>query len=98
MQKPLPKTKPTLGFSEKELRAKHDNMYKIREGIKRLPRGRYLKDQEMRELCNVPPNVWRSYAENQAFEKNKIKLSGESRPYWGNSVDIERLKSDLCVN
>lgn len=82
-----------VGLSESELRAKHDTMFKIRAAVKALPRGRYLPDQQMRDLAKVNTNVWRGYSESAEFEKYKIKLSGIV--YWGVPDCIKRLKEDL---
>lgn len=84
-----------IGISETELRAKHDNTYKIREGVKKLQRSRFLSDQQMREFCNVQTNVWRSYSEKPEFDKYKMRLSGIW--YWGIPQDIKRMKEDLHV-
>jgi hypothetical protein len=82
------------GFTEIELRAKHDNMFKIRAGVKQLQRGFYLTDQQMKELCKVG-NLWRGYSDNQEFDKFKIKL--QDKLYWGLPECIAKLKRDLNV-
>ena len=91
----LPSGKPALGFSEGEIRAKHDNMFKIRAAVTQLQRGRYLTDQQMRELCKVPPQVWRGYSDNIEFDKYKIRLNKVL--YWGIPAGIKKLKEDLNV-
>jgi len=94
MQKvPNKPTKPALGFSEKEIRAKHDTMYKIKEGAKQLTKGRYLNDQQMRELCKIATNVWRGHSEHQDFDRFKMKLGGVT--YWGVPEYISKMKGDL---
>jgi len=85
-----------LGLSETDLRAKHDNMYKIREGVKGLKKGYYFTDQQMREKCHVSTNVWRSYAESQEFEQYRLKLGDII--YWGIPACIAKLREDLNVS
>ena len=89
-------TSPVLnvGVSEAELRAKHDNLYKIRQGVKQLEDGRYLTDQQMREFCKVNTSKWRSFADNVEFDKFKIKVSGDVT-YWGTPKCVLKLHSDL---
>lgn len=84
------------GLSETDLRAKHDNVFKIRAGVKRLKQGFYLTDQQMREMCKVATNVWRGYAENAEFDSYKIKLG--DTVYWGVPRYIKRLREDMNVS
>jgi len=93
---PLPASVPRIGLSEIELRAKHDNMFKIRNGVKGLKKGYYLTDQQMRETCHVPTNSWRGYAESAEFEQYRIKLGDTI--YWGVPSSIANLRSDLNVS
>lgn len=83
-----------VGVSEAELRAKHDNLYKIRQGVKQLEDGRYLTDQQMREFCKVNTSKWRSFADNVEFDKYKIKVSG-GVTYWGTPKCVQKLHQDL---
>ena len=85
--------KPLTGLTEKDIRARHDMMYKIREGAKQLEKGLYLTDQQMREHCKVPPQVWRGYSENQEFDKFKLKLGKVI--YWGLPEGVNKLRGDL---
>jgi hypothetical protein len=88
--------KKVVGITEIEFRAKHDNMFKIREGCKKLQKGRYLTDPQMREHCQVPSNTWRAFAENPEFDKFKISMPGKIT-YWGSPDNIEKLRRDLNV-
>lgn len=83
-----------LGLTESELRAKHDNMYKIREGVKQLQEGIYLTDQQMREFCKINTTQWRGYSENAEFDDYKIRVNSNTI-YWGVPDCVERLRSDL---
>lgn len=93
LSSPISLSMPIAGLSEKELRLKHDNAYKIREGVKKLQKDRYFTDQQMREFCKVVSQAWRGYSEMPEFEKYKIKLSGII--YWGTPECIKKLKEDL---
>ena len=96
---PKPPTTPTpskIGLSESELRSKHDNMFKIREGVKSLPSDRYLTDQQMRDFCKVSPSKWRGYADATEFEKYKLKVASDTT-YWGVPQNIKRLREDLNI-
>lgn len=88
--------KRIVGLSETELRAKHDNMFKIRAGVKQLKRGFYLTDQQMREFCKVNCNVWRGYADSAEFAKYRVKLSDVI--YWGVPDGIRKLREDMNVS
>lgn len=79
-----------MGLSEKDIRAKHDTMFKIREGMKTLKKGVYFMDQQMREHCKVTSAVWRSYSEQVEFESYKTKLNGVV--YWGTVDSIKKLE------
>jgi len=99
VKKPIPpvKSAPIIGFSEKELRAKHDNMYKIREGVKQLQKNRYLTDQQMREFCHINSSVWRGFSENAEFDSYKLTVKA-GIIYWGVPECIRSLKEDLNVS
>lgn len=83
-----------MGLTEGEIRAKHDNMYKIREGVDNLQDGIYLTDQQMREFCKVSPAKWRGYADSIEFEKYKLKIPGDVI-YWSTPNSVKKLKNDL---
>jgi hypothetical protein len=98
---PTPKTPnhtntTKIGLSESELRSKHDNMFKIREGVKSLPSDRYLTDQQMRDFCKVSPSKWRGYADATEFDKYKLKVASDTT-YWGVPQNIKRLRQDLNI-
>jgi hypothetical protein len=79
-----------IGLTEKDLRAKHDTMFKIRAGVKALKKGIYFMDQQMREHCKVASNAWRGYSEQAEFESYKTKLNGIL--YWGTVESIKKLE------
>ncbi len=81
---------PTIGLSEKDIRAKHDNMYKIREGVKKLQKGIFLTDQQMRDFCKVSPNIWRGYCDHSDFEKYKYKPTAKDT-YWATPDTIRKV-------
>ena len=83
-----------LGLSEKDLRARHDNLYKIRQACKQLQRGNYVPDQQMRELCHVAPNTWRGYSEKEEFSKYKFTAQG-GKIYWGVPECVKKLQEDI---
>ena len=91
-KKPAP-PKPTTGISEAEIRAKHDNMFKLRTAIKSLRKGFYLTDQQMRATTKIAINFWRSYADSPEFDKFRIKLGDQL--YWGVPECIKKLREDL---
>ena len=97
-QKTMP-VKPVVkavGLTENEFRARHDNMFKIRTGCKKLQRNRYLTDQQMREACGVPSNMWRGFSDSTDFDNYKIRMNG-GLVYWGVPECIKKLKEDLNV-
>lgn len=83
-----------IGLSEKELRARHDNVFKIREGCKQLQKGYYLTDQQMREMCRVSTNVWRGFSEKEEFSKFKCQAPG-GKIYWGTPECCKKLQEDI---
>ena len=85
---------PQVGLSEKELRARHDNVFKIREGCKKLQKGFYLTDQQMRETCKVSTNVWRGFSEKEEFSKFKCTAPGD-KIYWGVPECVKKLQGDI---
>jgi len=90
MSKPPEKSAQKIaGFTAKDLRSKYDNVFKIREGVKKLKAGIYLSDQQMRELCKVPINLWRACAEKAEFDKFKYKPNAKDI-YWGTPQSIRR--------
>ena len=90
----MEKVKPKMGFSESELRAKYDNTFKIREGLKQLKDGVYFTDQQMRDLCRVNATQWRGYSDAEEFAKYKIKMTGGVL-YWGLPANVKKLREDL---
>jgi len=95
MSEKKPAQKP-IGLSENELRAKYDNVYKIREAVKKLQRGRFLTDQQMREMCKISPNVWRGYAEKTEFEKYKYKPTAKE-VWWSTPDSVRRVREGVNV-
>jgi hypothetical protein len=83
------KSTSIVGLSETELRSRHDNLFKIREAVKKLEKGKYLTDQQMRDFSKIPTNYWRAYSENQEFDKYKIRLNKVT--YWATPDSIKRL-------
>lgn len=86
--------KKPLGLSEVEIRARHDNIFKIRQGCKQLQKGFYLTDQQMRELCQISPNIWKGYAEREEFGKFKFIAQGQ-KVYWGVPESVRKLMEDI---
>ena len=95
VEKSKPSIVQKIGFTELELRAKHDTMFKIRQAVKQLRSGLYLTDQQMREQCKVSTGVWRGYAEHAEFEKYRLKFTDVT--YWGTQECIAKLREDLNV-
>jgi len=83
-----------MGLSESELRAKHDNIFKIRQGCKQLQKGYYLTDQQMREFCKVGPNVWRGFSEKEEFAQYKFTAQG-GKVYWGTPEGVRKLTEEI---
>jgi len=79
-----------IGLTEKDLRAKHDTMFKIRAGVKALKKGVYFTDQQMRDHCRIAAHTWRSYSEQSEFEPYKTKLNGVV--YWGTVESMKKLE------
>ena len=86
--------KPVVGLQESDLRAKYDNTYKIREGIKTLPKKLFLTDQQMREHCGISPNLWRSYSENQEFDRFKWRPNSKDI-YWARPENIKQISEAI---
>ena len=89
-----PSVVPTVtGITESEIRAKHDNMFKLRSAIKALRKGFYVPDQQLRATAKIAINFWRTVADNPEFEKFRIKLGDQV--YWGVPDGIRKLREDL---
>lgn len=81
------------GISEKDLRAKHDALFIVREAAKKLEKGKFFPEAEFREsMCRLDPSKFRSKADGQEFEKYKGRTQGKT--YWGHPESIKRMKDD----
>lgn len=83
-----------LGLSERELRARHDKTFIIQQAVRKLHKGEYVLDQDMRDkVCRISPQFWRNHAEKSIFDCFKMRIDG--KVYWGIPSDIQRLKEEL---
>lgn len=86
-----PTTKAGKTFDS--FKAENDLHQKIRNGIREhLPKDGdiYYSDEEFRELCAVPIQRWRRYADSEEFREWQIKLQG--RIHWAPKPMIEKMK------
>ena len=85
--------KPTMGITEAELRAKHDNTFILREKVKTLQKGMFIQDADFINLCQFRSGTgYRSALDHPEFQDYKGSAGG--RVYWGCKEDIERLKRE----
>jgi hypothetical protein len=67
--------------------------YDVPDKIRRQLRGlgsRYVTEDELRQLCDVPVAFWRRNAELPEFSSNKFKLDGVV--YWSSQDTIRQMK------
>lgn len=81
-----------IGLSEKELRSKHDSLYKLEQAVKILTSGKFIPEPEFRATVNIDPSKFRSKSDLPQFDVFKGRVAGVT--YWGNPKDIKRLKDE----
>jgi hypothetical protein len=86
--KPPVRVKPkTLDDFRKEF----DNPQKIRNGLAALSNNSYLTEEEFRQFCKIPSNLWRRNAELPEFADNKLKVAGIV--HWASKSTIQEMKT-----
>jgi len=73
-----------------EFRKEHDIAQKIRDSIAGMRAETYVTEEELRQLCGVPVQNWRRYADLPEFSGNKLKLDGTM--YWAADNTIVSMK------
>jgi hypothetical protein len=74
-----------------DFRREHDQVWKIRDGIKRLFRGKeILTDAEFRQAVGGNPSRWRSAADMEEFRANRYRVSGEM--LWAGANTINEMR------
>lgn len=86
--KPIPRVRPK---SLDEFRKMHDNPQKIRNGLESLASSAYLTEEEFRQFCNIPANLWRRNADLPEFVDNKLKHAGVV--HWASKETIREMKN-----
>jgi hypothetical protein len=74
-----------------DFRKAHDNPQKIRNGLASLGEGSYLTEEEFRQFCNIPANLWRRNAELPEFADNKLRHAGIV--HWASKSTIQDMKT-----
>ena len=87
---PLPKLARIKPKSLDEFRKAHDIPQKIRLGLAQLPPSAYFTEEEFRQFCNVPANLWRRNAELPEFSDHKFKHAGVV--HWAAKATITDMK------
>ena len=89
-----PPNRPPVRVKVKTLedfRKAHDNPQKIRNGLASLRAGAYLTEEEFRQFCSIPANLWRRNAELPEFSDNHLKVAGVV--HWASKSTIEEMKT-----
>ena len=89
-----PPNRPPVRVKVKTLedfRKAHDNPQKIRNGLASLRAGAYLTEEEFRQFCSIPANLWRRNAELPEFSDNHLKVAGVV--HWASKSTIQEMKS-----
>jgi len=73
-----------------EFRKEHDIPQKIRDRLAAMRADSYCTEEEFRQLCSVPVQLWRRNAELPEFSLNKFKHDGVT--YWATCATIEKMK------
>lgn len=69
----------------------HDYAKRVREAIGVHCRGdEYVTEAELRQVAEVPPNLWRRYADLPEFEANRFNYKGVT--YWGRAATIKAMR------
>ena len=78
-----------------DFRKAHDNPQKIRNGLASLADGAYLTEEEFRQFCNIPANLWRRNADLPEFSDNHLKHAGIV--HWASKTTIQEMKTIIGV-
>jgi hypothetical protein len=74
-----------------DFRREHDQVWKIRDGIKRLLRnGAYMTDGEFREAVGGSSTRWRAAADSPEFRENRYRVGGEW--LWASKETIREMR------
>lgn len=86
--------KPSFkGFSESEIRAKHDTKFILSNVVKKLERGLYIADVDFIKQCDIKSHVgYRQVLDDPEFKKYKGKASGII--YWSHPDSILKMKDE----
>jgi len=89
-----PAAKPiNQGISEAQLRAKHDNKYKVNAAVRKLKPGNFIPESEFLRLADIKPGAgYRTAIDAEEFQKYKGKAGGVI--YWSSMDSILKLKNE----
>jgi len=91
---PVLQNKAVAGLSIKDLKDKYDETHKLRQACKKLQKGRFLREREIRELSCVPTNKWREVADDMEFDNYKF-CPRRGEIYWGHPESIEDIRKEI---
>ena len=89
-------SREAAGLSEMEIRAKHDLIFQIRAGIKKLEDGKYPSEMQfVRDYCGITRGGYKQELERAEFADN-FGRAGQVT-YWGTRKSIAKLKADKVL-
>lgn len=88
-------TKSRRGLSEAELRAKHDNHYKIGKALKSLKKGEFIPESEFIISIGLAGGGYRRWLDSSNYNDYRGKAQGIT--YYGHPEDIKRMKDETVL-
>ena len=79
-------------LTETELRAKHDNHYKVVKAAQALERGFYIENRDFTAALSLSGTSHSRWTGNTAFDKYRGKAGGIT--YWSHPESIAKMKAD----
>lgn len=83
------------GLSEAELRAKHDNHYKISKALKSLKKGEFIPEPELISSIGLSGGGYRRWLDSNNYNDYRGKAQGIT--YYGHPEDIRRMKDETVL-
>ena len=92
ISKPKVKVKTLTDF-----RSSHDFVGMLKDGIAKYLSDGYVTENELKTLLSekIPVRFWRETADNDIFEKNKLRYQGKI--LWSNPNNIQQMKKIIGI-
>lgn len=84
--------KSTMKLSEADLRAKHDNHFKVTKAAQALEKGTYIENRDFIASLGLSGSSHTRWTGNTAFDKYRGKAGGIT--YWSHPESIQKMRDD----